>query len=100
MEGHVVEGDYGEDDAGVAFGFARLAGECSTEGKMVSHFGPIRLGMNRKMFSSVISSPVSRMRGVPAVPFDCDPGGDAVLVAASVVPLDGELLLLLVAMVG
>jgi len=52
------------------------------------------------MFSSVISSPVSSIRGAPAVPFARDLGGDAVLVAAGMVPLDGELLLLLVAMVG
>jgi len=56
--------------------------------------------MNRKMFSSVISSPVSRIRGAPAVPFARDVGGDAVLIADCVVPWDGELLLLLVAIVG
>jgi len=61
---------------------------------------PIKLGMKRKMFSSVISSPVSSIRGVCPVPFGCELGNGAVLVVPSVLRCDGELTLLLAAIMA
>lgn len=46
------------------------------------------------MFSLVISSPVSSIRGAPAVPFARDWGGIDSFVAVCALPLVGELLLL------
>ena len=64
MEGHVVERSYGKDDARVA-----CEGSAGVWERGRSD-GPIKLGMNRKMFSYGWSSAVLLVAAVPlALPF-------------------------------
>jgi hypothetical protein len=64
VEGHVVEGSYGKNDARVA-----CEGSADVYGRGRSD-GPIKLGMKRKMFSYGWSSAVLLVAAVPlALPF-------------------------------